>query len=89
MGHTGRADELLEVPGDEMAAVVGDDLGLDFRMLYQGAREDDLTRSLLLTRALPCLSAVYLARLPLAWFHISLGLGLAQLVVDDGAVEHQ
>jgi hypothetical protein len=62
-----------------------DDLGLDFRMLFQGARETDLTRSLLLTRALPCLSAVYLARLPLAWFHVS----QAQLVADDGAVEHQ
>jgi len=66
-----------------------DDLGLDFRMLFQGAREDDLTRSLPLTRASSCLSSVYLACLPVVWFHVSLGLGLAQLVADDGAVEHQ
>jgi hypothetical protein len=46
-----------------------------------------LTRSHPLARASSCLSAVYLARLPVAWFHVSLGLGLAQLVEDNSAVE--
>ena len=35
-------DELLEVPGDELGAIVGDDPWLDAGMLFQGFLQDDL-----------------------------------------------
>jgi hypothetical protein len=40
MGQTGQADELLEVLGDELGTVVGDDSGLGSGALSQGALDD-------------------------------------------------
>ena len=41
VGHAGDADELLEVLGDELRAVVGDDAWRDAGVSFAGALEDD------------------------------------------------
>lgn len=42
MGETSHAHELLEVLGDKLRAVDGDDPGLFSRMLFQSALDDNL-----------------------------------------------
>jgi len=42
VGHAGDAEELLEVPCDELGAVVGDDPGLGARELLAGPLDDHL-----------------------------------------------
>lgn len=41
MGHTGEADKLLEVAGDELGAIIGDHTGMRLREFFLGALEDD------------------------------------------------
>jgi len=41
--HAGDANELLEVPSDELRPVVGDDSRLRFRALLLGSFEDHFT----------------------------------------------
>ena len=42
MRHPADADELLEVPGDELGTVVGDEPGMLIRILLARPLEDDL-----------------------------------------------
>ena len=44
MGHAGDADELLEVLGDELGAVVGDDAWRDAGEFFAGALDDGFAR---------------------------------------------
>ena len=42
MGQTGDADELFEIAGNELRAVVGDDPSFGMRIFFQAALKDDL-----------------------------------------------